>query len=190
MDWPATGRTLALETGERVRIVPLHSNLVVDPFPLGKESRGGILIPQVAAASTPYRYATVLEVGPGRYAADGTLVPCTCKQGDIVAYSKNQGVEFPLDGEVDEEGNEKVVLLIAENYCIGVVKDFKQPTRITGLDGRLLTMMPQSNARQDSSYRQLDDVARARVDGIIDTQGGTLDLMAAQDQIDHESEPS
>lgn len=160
------------------RIVPLHSNLVVEEFQLGEVSKGGLLIPQIAKASTPYRFAKVIDTGPGRYTADGKLVPCACQPGDIVAFSKGQGTEFPLD---DENGDEKVVRLVAEQYVIGIVKDMPPQSQITGLDGRLLTMAPGSRARSDGAYAQLDQVARARKEGIIDSKGGTLDDMERMD---------
>ena len=100
------------------RIVPFHNNLIVAPFELGEISKGGLLIPQIAKASTPYRYGKVLEVGPGRYAGDGRLVPCSARVGDVVAYAKNQGVPFPLD---DEQGVEHEYLLINEQFVMGVV---------------------------------------------------------------------
>lgn len=168
-----------------MRIVPLANNLVIEPFQLGEISKGGLLIPQVAKASTPYRYAKVLEIGPGRYAADGRLIPVLPQPGDVVAYSKNQGVEFPLD---DENGNEKTVLLINETFLLGIVRDMPEQSSLTGLDGRLLTMVPGSRARSDGAYQQLDAMARARVDGHIDTQGGTLDAMEAMDRADAEAD--
>jgi co-chaperonin GroES (HSP10) len=165
--------------------VPLHNNLVVEPFQLGEISRGGLLIPQVAKASTPYRFAKVLEVGPGRYAADGRLIPVTPQIGDVVAYSKNQGVLFPLD---DHDGNEHEVLLINEQFLIGIVKDLPMQSQISGLDGRLLQMNPQSRAMADSSVANFDQIARARRDGMIDTQGNYLDDLASADDADRRNE--
>lgn len=164
-------------------ISPYHNNLVVSEFQLGEVSRGGLLIPQIAKASTPYRYAKVVAVGPGRYTADGTLVPCSSKVGDIIAFAKNQGVEFPLD---DEDGNEQVYRLINEQFVLGGVNGLPEQSRLTGLDGRLLTMQPGSRARADGADIQLDAIARARREGILDTQGDTLDRMAAMDAAEDE----
>lgn len=161
------------------RLQPLHNNLVVEEFQLGEISKGGLLIPQVAKASTPYRYAKVIEVGPGRYASDGKLIPVTAKPGEVIAFAKNQGVEFPLD---DENGVEKVYRLINEQFVLGIVRDMPEQSKLSGLDGRLLTMMPGSRAVSDGALAQLDQVARARKDGMIDSQGDTLDAMAALDQ--------
>ena len=167
------------------RIVPLHSNLVVKELPLGEVSKGGILLPKVAKASAPYRYATVLEVGPGRYAADGTLIPCTCKQGDVVAFAKNQGVEFPLD---DEDGNEQTLRLINEQFVLGIAKDMPQQSSLTGLDGRLLMMQPGSRAISDGALAAIDDHARIQREGFIDSSGTYLDDMTAADRAEAEVE--
>jgi chaperonin GroES len=167
------------------RIVPLHNNLIVEPFQLGEISKGGLLIPQVAKASTPYRYAKVLEVGPGRVNAEGKVIPINISVGDVVAYAKNSGVEMPLD---DADGNELVVLLINEQYVLGIIKDMPEQSAITGIDGRLLTMAPGSRARSDGAYQALDNIARARKDGFIDTQGGTLDAMEAMDTAEAEAD--
>lgn len=167
------------------RLCPWHNNLVVEPFALGEISRGGLLIPQIAKASTPYRYAKVLEVGPGRYAGDGHLIPCSAKVGDIIAYAKSQGVPFPLD---DDAGNEHEYLLINEQFVMGTVEGMPERSLLTGLDGQLLTMTPGSAARADQAYQNLDTIDRARRGGIIDSVGGTLDKMETDDQADLEAE--
>lgn len=168
-----------------VKLRPKHNNLVVKPFALGEISRGGLLIPQIAKASTPYRYARVIAMGPGRYAADGRLIPVDNKIGEVVAYSKNQGVPFPLD---DENGNEEEMLLINESYLLGTIEDLPEQSLITGLDGRLLTMQPGSRARPEVTDMQMDSIARARKDGYIDTAGNTLELMESMDVADAEAD--
>lgn len=167
-----------------ITIRPKHNNLVVEPFALGEVSKGGLLIPQVAKASTPYRYAKVLAIGPGRYTATGQLVPVDNKVGDIVAYAKNQGVPFPLD---DENGVEKEVLMINDQFLLGTVEGLPEPSRLTGLDGRLLQMQPASRAPSDGADQQQDRIARAHREGIIDTAGNTLDLMQSMDDAEAQS---
>jgi co-chaperonin GroES (HSP10) len=167
------------------RIVPLHNLIVVEPFALGEVSKGGLLIPQVAKASTPYRLAKVLEIGPGRYAGDGTLIPCSAKIGDVVAYSKNQGVLFPLD---DENGHEQELLVISEQFILGIVKDMPEQSSLTGLDGKLLRMNPNSRAPSDIADRNHDQIERAMKQGVIDSQGDTLERMVDADRLDAEAD--
>jgi chaperonin GroES len=166
------------------RIVPKHNNLVVEEFALGEVSKGGILIPQIAKASTPYRYAKVIAIGPGRYAGDGRLIPVDNKIGDVVAFAKNQGVEFPFD---DENGDEHVYRLVNESFLLGTIEDLPQQSLLTGLDGKLMMMTPGSRAISDGAVEQLDRVSRAKKEGYIDTQGDTLERMEAMDAEELES---
>lgn len=166
------------------RIQPLHNNLVVEEFALGEISKGGLLIPQVAKASTPYRFAKVIDVGPGRYAADGRLIPVSPQRGDVIAFAKNQGVEFPLD---DENGNEKVLRLLNEQFVLGIMRDMPEQSLLTGLDGKLLKMQPGSHAVSDGALEQAGAIEKARKQGYIDTNGNTLELMESLDQTEIES---
>lgn len=167
------------------RLIPYSNNLVVEPFALGEVSRGGLLIPQVAKASTPYRFGKVLEAGPGRYAIDGTHVATSSKPGDIVAFAKGQGVLFPLD---DDSGKERELLLINEQFVMGRVEGMPEQSTITGIDGRLLAMSPGSHARADAAYENLEMIDRAKRSTIIDSVGGTLDRMEAMDQDEMEAD--
>lgn len=166
------------------RIRPYHNNLVVEDHALGGVSKSGLLIPDVARASTPYRYATVIAIGPGRYAGDGTLVPCSSKVGDVIAYAKNAGQEFPLD---DENGNERVLRLVNEQYVLGAVEDLPVVSMLSGLDGQLLRMNPNSRAPSDIADEHGDRIERAHKQGIIDTQGDTLARIDAMDRSEVES---
>lgn len=157
---------------------PFANNLVVEEFQLGEVSKGGLLIPQVAKASTPYRFAKVIAVGPGRYAADGRLVPCSSKIDDVVAFAKGAGYEFPLD---DEQGAERVLRMLNEQFVMGRVHGLAAQSLLTGLDGRLLKMQPGSRAPADSSVENWDRIERATKQGIIDTAGDTLERIATMD---------
>lgn len=168
-----------------MRLIPQGNNLVVRPIDSSNITRGGLAVPDIVRSNKPYRFADVIEVGPGRVTADGKLIPCNCKVGDVVAYAAKQGVPFPLE---DDDGNETEMLLLNEQFVMGVVVDLPRPTMIAGLDGRLLQLTPQSMGRSDGSYAQLDAVARARVDGIIDTQGDTLAQFDALDEADRRAE--
>lgn len=166
------------------RISPLHNNLVVEEHALGGITKTGLFMPDIARASAPYRFATVLEVGPGRIAGDGRIVACSCKVGDTIAFAKNAGVEFPLE---DDRGVEKVYRLINEQYVLGIMHDMPVVSSFTGLDGQLLRMQPGSRAPSDNAVENLDRLERAAKQGIIDTAGNTLDLMREMDADDEAS---
>ena len=168
-----------------MKLKPKHNNLVVRPFQLGEVSRSGLLIPEVAKASAPYRYASVVSIGPGRYNGVGQLIPVDNQIGDVVAYARNQGVEFPFD---DEDGNEEVLLLINESFLLGTIEDMPVQSSITGIDGRLLRMQPVSRAPSDGTVEHWDRIERATKQGFIDSSGNTLEAMAAADKADAEME--
>lgn len=167
------------------RIAPLHNNLVVEEHALGGVTKTGLLVPDIAKASTPYRYATVVEVGPGRIAADGRLIPCSSKVGDTIAYAKNAGVEFPLD---DDRGNERVLRLLNEQYVLGIMHDLPVVSSLSGLDGKLLRMNPNSRATPEVTDMTQEAIARATRNGFIDTAGDTLERMATMDRDEVESD--
>lgn len=144
-----------------MRIKPLHDQLVVKPIENGAYSSGGLLIPSIARNNSPYRYGDVVEVGSGRVNSEGKKVGCVCKKGDVVAYARNSGVEFPI---YDDDGVEEVVLLISEKYVLGRVEGLKRNSSLMGIDGKLMMMMPQSMAKADSSYKNIEDLSRQAKD--------------------------
>src|SRR3954470_7641657 len=166
------------------RISPLHNNIVVEDHALGGTTKTGLLVPDIARASTPYRYATVIEIGPGRIAGDGRLIPCSAKIGDVIAFAKNAGVEFPLD---DEQGNERVLRLLNEQFVLGIMHDLPIASSLTGLDGQLLRMNPSSRAPSDNAVENLDRIEKATKQGFIDTAGNTLATMNALDEQEEHS---
>jgi co-chaperonin GroES (HSP10) len=167
------------------RISPLHNNIVVRDHALGEVTKTGLLIPDIAKASTPYRYGTVVEVGPGRYAGDGHLIPCSPQIGDVIAYAKNSGVEFPLD---DDNGDEQVLRLLNEQFVLGIMRDMPVVSQLTGIDGRLLRMNPISRAPSDIADEHLEQIERATRLGIIDSAGDTLNRITSMDQAEAEAD--
>lgn len=136
-----------------MRIQPLHSNLIIRPRANSDVSRGGIAIPGIAKASYPFRFGEVLEVGTGRVNAEGKVIPLNVKAGDIVCYAKGAGTEIPLETDTSSE----IVVLLGEQYVLGIVHDLPQQTLIQGLDGRLLAMAPTSRAMPDSAAKMREE---------------------------------
>jgi len=143
-----------------VRIQPLADQLLIKPILSGDTTRTGLLIPSIARGNAPYRFGDVVEVGTGRVNAQGVTVPLVVKQGDVVAYAKGAGLELPIETDTGES----MMLLLPERYVLGIVHDYRRPTSIEGLDGRLLEMTPQSSAKPDVAYKNIDDLDRCKVD--------------------------
>ncbi len=142
-----------------MRLEPLHENLIIRPRVNSDVSKGGLLIPDVAKQSEPYRFGECIAVGTGRVNAEGKNVPLVVKAGDVVAYAKGAGTEFPLDNEV--------VLLLPERYVLAIAHDLPQETRISGTDGRLLSMMPSSRAMPDSAAKNREELELAARAGFV-----------------------
>ena len=91
----------------------------------------------------------MIAVGPGTATQPrwNARSPCSAKPGDIVAFARNQGYEFPLD---DENGDEQVYRMLNEQFVMG--RDpaglLEQSPLLTGLDGKLLQMRPGSPCDQ------------------------------------------
>lgn len=154
-----------------MKLDPLNNNLLIAPIARGAVSRGGLLLPDVATSKLPYSFGDVISVGPGAMNAQGVVKPCTCKPGDVVAYAKNAGLDIPLE----EENGERVFRLVGEQYILGIVHGLARETSITGVDGRLLAMMPQSHARQDTAYENEAKYAEAKAAGWTDIQANGID---------------
>lgn len=75
-------------------IQPLADRVVVRPVAAAEQSKGGIIIPDVAKEKP--QEGLVVAVGPGRVDG-GVLVPCRCRVGDRVLHGHFSGVEVTLD---------------------------------------------------------------------------------------------
>ncbi len=76
---------------------PLHDRVIVDRLAEGEQQIGGIIIPD--SAKEKPQQGTVVAVGQGRVAKNGTRVPLDVKPGDQVLFGKYAGQEIRLDGK-------------------------------------------------------------------------------------------
>lgn len=67
----------------------------------------------------------VLYVGPGRERADGTVVPCKSKPGDIIYYGKALGIDFMLFGEKYEIFKEDDAFFICNDQGSSLEETFR-----------------------------------------------------------------
>jgi chaperonin GroES len=77
-----------------------------------EKTKGGIIIPDTAKEKP--MQGTVVSVGDGKKADDGTVIPMSVKQGDRVLYGKYAGTEIKLDGEEH--------LILGEDDILGIVE--------------------------------------------------------------------
>ena len=137
-----------------MRHIPLADRITVQPLDEQRISRGGIAIPDTAMANKHVAFGRVLEVGAGRVNAEGKVVPLQVKAGDVVCYPRKAPALIPT---WDAEGNESTVLLLREAECVSIAVDMPVATPIVGLDGRLLSIQPNSRAIPDSAYQAQEE---------------------------------
>ena len=79
------------------KVRPLADKVLVKPKTEEEKTAGGIVLPD-SAKERPQE-GTVVAVGQGRMLENGTRVPVSVKEGDVVIYSKYGGTEVTIDGE-------------------------------------------------------------------------------------------
>lgn len=158
-----------------MKVEPLYHNVLVRPMRDGDVTESGLLIPEIATANTPFRYGHVVATGAGRINAEGKVVPLAVHEGDVVLFHRKAGVEVPVDTSPTRA---EVLLVLEEKFILGIVHELPQKTNIVGVDGRLLSMVPQSRvltdaaskgAPADSAIKAREDLDRAEKDWKIDT---------------------
>jgi chaperonin GroES len=92
-------------------IQPLRDFILVTKQP--EEEKVGLIF-RPATAETKIVKGTVLAVGSGRVASDGSIVPLEVGVGDTVVFNKNFATELPDSGES--------VLILREDQILCVVR--------------------------------------------------------------------
>ena len=90
---------------------PLADRVVAKAVPRDEMTKSGIMLPDTAKEK-PMR-ATVVAVGEGRRAEDGTRIPLDVRAGDQILFAKYGGTEFTLD--------EEELLILSEKDILAVV---------------------------------------------------------------------
>ena len=93
-------------------IKPILDKICVKSADAEKQTAGGIFIPDNAKEG-PVK-GTVISVGTGRIAKDGSIVPLVVNQGDTVMYAKGSGVTVKVDSEDYLIMSEDQILAIIE----------------------------------------------------------------------------
>ncbi len=154
-----------------MKITPLHRQVLIAPILDGAVSKAGLLLPDIARNRSPFRYGDVVAVGTGSTNAAGVNVPCVVHEGDVVMFARNAGLEIPIETEKGEE----VMVVMDEKFILGIVAGLARETSITGIDGRLLSMMPGSSARSDGAYENIEKTEIARREGWLDVNADGTD---------------
>jgi chaperonin GroES len=144
-----------------VQYIPLANRVIMREIQERKTTSGGLWVPDIARRNKGLTFAEVLAVGPGRYNADGRMIPVHVKVGDIVAVPRAAPAVLPL---IDDDGNENVVLMCPENDIVATVIGLPRQTHIVGIDGAPLDLAPTSLALPDSVYENREGMDRTIAD--------------------------
>lgn len=160
-----------------MKLSPLANRVVFEEIDATDPKRGSLWIPDVARKNKAVSYGKVIAVGPGRHTADGKLIPCAVKENDVIMYPTKAPAVLTL---VDAQGVEKDFLMCPDNDIIGTLDEMPRVTQISGLDGALLSITPQSLARPDSAYKNIAEIDEARSD--LRQSGAPEDVIAELDE--------
>lgn len=94
-------------------VKPIRDKILVKPNPVKEVSAGGIIIPE-SSKDAPVE-GTVLSVGGGMIAQNGSNIPLCVDVGDTILYKKHhQGTEIDVDGQRMLLMSEMDILAIVE----------------------------------------------------------------------------
>ena len=93
-------------------VTPLFDRVLVKRNDEVTRTKSGLFLPE-SATEKPMQ-GTVLAVGQGRVADDGSLSPLTVQVGDQVIFGKYSGTEIKVDGE-DR-------LILKEEDILGIIE--------------------------------------------------------------------
>ncbi|MQY61576.1 co-chaperone GroES [bacterium] len=77
-----------------MKVIPLHDRVLLKRLEEQEKRKGGIIIPDTAKEKP--QEAEVIEVGKGRVAEDGKVIPLDVKKGDKVLIGKFSGTEVTI----------------------------------------------------------------------------------------------
>lgn len=95
-----------------MNVRPLYDRVLVKRNEEPVKSKGGLFLPETAKEK-PIE-GTILAVGEGKLADDGSLSPLQVKPGDRIVFGKYSGTEIKVDGE-DR-------LILREDDILGVIE--------------------------------------------------------------------
>ncbi len=96
-----------------MNVRPLFDRVLVARNDEPTKTRSGLFLPD-SAKEKPLQ-GTVLAVGSGRVADDGTVTPLQVKVGNTVAFGKYAGTEIQVNGEEH--------LILREDDILGIIED-------------------------------------------------------------------
>lgn len=96
-----------------MQLNPLHDRVVVKRIDAETKTATGLIIPDNVAEKPDQ--GVVLAVGPGKYTAEGTVIPMSVTVNDRVLFGKSAGQSVKIKGEE--------VLILTEEEIYAVIEE-------------------------------------------------------------------
>merc|ERR1711977_104899 len=101
-----------MASGALKRLVPLLDRVLVSRIEPLKKSVGGVILPDSAVSKI--NEGTVVAVGPGARATDGSVIPMGVKEGDKVLLPEYGGTKVTVD--------DKEFTLFRDSELLGILE--------------------------------------------------------------------
>merc|ERR1712182_59649 len=101
-----------MASGALKRLVPLLDRVLVSRVEPLKKSVGGVILPDSAVSKI--NEGTVVAVGPGARATDGSVIPMGVKEGDKVLLPEYGGTKVTVD--------DKEFTLFRDSELLGILE--------------------------------------------------------------------
>lgn len=123
----------------------LYDRLIVNVLEPEERTASGLYIPPIATDGTPWCRAEVLFTGEGRLMANGTIVPCKAKPGDVIMFFRTsipgEQLWIPaLDGSRRANGAAAEWLVIRDANILMVLEDLESVSSLVDGTGRHLSL--------------------------------------------------
>ncbi len=104
---------MTAQTDRKTILKPVGNRVVLKRLENEETSKGGIILPD--SAQKKQEQAQVLAVGKGKTTKEGTTLPMSVKEGDVVLMDKYAGQEVNVNDETFIIVKEDDIIAIIEN---------------------------------------------------------------------------
>ncbi|KJP87187.1 hypothetical protein AK88_03103 [Plasmodium fragile] len=95
------------------KFIPLMDRILISKIIPKTTTKSGLFLPE--SATEPSYTGKVLAVGPGRITSNGSKVPPSVKEGDVVVLPEYGGSSLKIDGEE--------FFVYRDDDIVGIIKD-------------------------------------------------------------------
>lgn len=104
---------MTTQTEKKTHLRPIGNRVVLKRLEKEETTAGGIILPE--SAQKKQESAVVIAIGQGKTTKDGTVLPMSVKEGDMVLMDKYAGQEVTVN---DEE-----FIIIKEDDIVAIIEE-------------------------------------------------------------------